>query len=87
MAVPEGGDAWAMIALSDPDATARLPYAALSRYAGSGDAALKQRLFFAGLAGLGRLSPEDVERAAESLDVRIGATTAWTRKTAGSTKA
>ncbi|AXJ96215.1 MULTISPECIES: hypothetical protein [unclassified Sphingomonas] len=79
MAVPEGGDAWAMIALSDPDATARLPYAALSRYAGSGDAALKQRLFFAGLAGLGRLSPEDVERAAESLDVRIGATTAWTR--------
>lgn len=79
MAVPEGGDAWAMITLADPDAGERLNYGVLSRYSGSGDAALKQRLFFAGLAGLGRLAPEDVERAAEALDVRIGASTPWTQ--------
>ncbi|MBI0475026.1 hypothetical protein D9601_06590 [Sphingomonas sp. MA1305] len=78
-AVPEGGDGWAMITLADPDTDARVGYGVLSRYAGSGDAALKQRLFFAGLAGLGRLSSEDVERAAQALDVRIGAETSWTR--------
>ncbi|MGU3316846.1 hypothetical protein ACLBWH_14965 [Sphingomonas sp. M6A6_1c] len=78
-AVDEGGDAWAMIALADPDSGGRLSYRQLSSYAGRGDAALKQRLFFAGLAGLGRLSPEDIERAAAALDVRIGAENSWTR--------
>ncbi|EZP56750.1 hypothetical protein [Sphingomonas sp. RIT328] len=78
-AVDEGSDAWAMIALADPDSGGRLSYRQLSAYAGSGDAALKQRLFFAGLAGLGRLSPDDIERAAAALDVRIGAETSWTR--------
>lgn len=77
-AVDEGGDAWAMIALADPDA-GRMSYRALSSYSGRGDAALKQRLFFAGLAGLGRLSAEDIERAAAALDVRIGAENSWTR--------
>ena len=78
-AVDEGGDAWAMIALADPDANGQLSYRELSSYAGRGDAALKQRLFFAGLAGLGRLSADDIERAAKALDVRIGAENAWTR--------
>ncbi|GAA0663991.1 hypothetical protein [Sphingomonas insulae] len=78
-AVDEGGDAWAMIALADPDAGGRLSYRALSSYSGRGDAALKQRLFFAGLAGLGRLSADDIERAAAALDVRIGAENSWTR--------
>jgi hypothetical protein len=77
-AVPEGSDAWAMILLADPDRDARRSYRDLSTYAGHGDAAFKQRLFFAGLAGLGRLSPDDVERAAQALDVRVGATNRWT---------
>ena len=77
--VGEGGDAWAMLALSDPDLPERLPYSALASYSGSGDAAVKQRLLFAGLAGLGRLAPDDIERAAEALDVRIGAENSWTR--------
>lgn len=77
--VEEGGDAWAMLALSDPDLPERLPYSALAGYSGNGDAALKQRLLFAGLAGLGRLTPEGIERAAEALDVRIGAENSWTR--------
>ncbi|MCU6452869.1 hypothetical protein LPN01_02135 [Sphingomonas sp. A2-49] len=78
-AVEEGGDAWAMIALADPDMGGRMSYRQLSSYTGRGDAALKQRLFFAGLAGLGRLSPEDIERAAQALDVRIGMQNSWTR--------
>jgi hypothetical protein len=36
-------------------------------------------MLFAGLAGLGRLSQGDIERAAQSLGVRIGADNAWTR--------
>ena len=76
--VPANGDAWAMLTLADPD-TRVLPYNALAGYAGSGDAGRKQRLLFAGLAGLGRLSADDVERAAQALDVRIGAANSWTR--------
>lgn len=77
--VPAGGDAWAMLTLADPDMTGQLTYSALASYAGSGDAARKQRLLFAGLAGLGRLSAEDIERAAQALDVRIGAVNSWTQ--------
>ena len=77
--VPTDGDAWAMLAVADPDATGQLSYGALSGYSGDGVAARKQRLLFAGLAGLGRLSPEDIERAAQALDVRIGAQNSWTR--------
>lgn len=78
--VPAGGDAWAMIMLSDPDAYRRLSYSDLASYSGgAGDSALKQRMLFAGLAGLGRLNSGDIERAAQSLGVRIGADNAWTR--------
>ncbi|MBB4153101.1 hypothetical protein GGQ80_000989 [Sphingomonas jinjuensis] len=77
--VTQGGDAWAMIALADPDRGGRLTYNAVAGYGGTGDAALKQRLFFAGLAGLGRLTPEDAQRAAEALEVPVGASNAWTQ--------
>lgn len=79
-AVTQGSDGWAMLKLADPDGT-RESYGTVSNYAGSGggDAAVKQRFFFAALAGLGRLSPDDVTRGAKALDVRIGADTAWTR--------
>ena len=78
--VPTGSDAWAMIVLSDPDAYRRLSYSDLASYTGGdGDSALKQRMLFAGLAGLGRLAQGDIERAAQSLGVRIGADNAWTR--------
>lgn len=78
-AVDGGGDAWAMIALADPDARGTVSYGSVSGYAGTRDAALKRRMLFAGLAGLGRLAPDDVTRGAQSLEVRIGATNAWTQ--------
>ncbi|MGU3390457.1 hypothetical protein [Sphingomonas sp. M1A8_2b] len=78
--VPTGSDAWAMIVLSDPDAYRRLSYSDLAAYSGGeGDSALKQRMLFAGLAGMGRLAQGDIERAAQTLGVRIGADNAWTR--------
>jgi hypothetical protein len=78
--VETGSDAWAMILLADPDASNRVSYGDLASYTGGeGDSALKQRMLFAGLAGLGRLSAGDVERAAKALDVRIGAENSWTR--------
>ena len=75
--VPQGSDAWAMLALADPKGRT-VSYRDLNGYAGKGDAVLKRRMFFAGMAGLGRVAPADVERAAESLDVKIGAENAWT---------
>lgn len=77
-AVKEGGDGWAMIALADPDHQSGVGYDMITSYAGSGDAKFKQQLFFAGMAGLGRLSRADTERGAEALDVRIGQRNAWT---------
>jgi hypothetical protein len=78
-AVAEGSDAWAMLLLADPDSYGTLSYRTLGRYAGSGDAALKQRFLFAGLAGLGRLSASDAERGATALGVPIGRADSWTR--------
>lgn len=78
--VPEGSDAWAMLLLADPDAVARLSGATIGAFAPEGPLAQRKRqLFFAGLAGLGRLSPGDVEERAAALDVRIGAANSWTR--------
>lgn len=77
--VSEGSDGWAMLAVADPDARGLLSYGDLASYAGTGNAAAKQRLFFAGLAGLGRLSADDVRRGAEALNVRIGRENSWTR--------
>lgn len=77
--VRAGSDAWAMLALADPDSEARLTYSQIASYAGKGDAARKRQLLFAGLAGLGRLSSGQVEEAARALDVKIGAGNSWTR--------
>ena len=77
--VAEGGDAWAMLLLADPDAMAEVTYRNVSGYSGTGDVAAKRRLLFAGLAGLGRMSTDEAERAAESLGVRVGAENGWTR--------
>ncbi|MFV1919853.1 hypothetical protein VPH46_10560 [Sphingomonas sp. MJ1 (PH-R8)] len=73
---PEGGDAWAMLAVADPRAR-QVSQRAVSRYA-DGDAR-KGQLLLAGLAGLGRLPAEDATELAQSLGVPIGAENAWTR--------
>ncbi len=73
--VPAGGQAWALLAVSDPDGR-RFSRSDVESY-GGGD--VRRRLFFASLAGLGRMSAEDAQAAAESLGVPIGRQDSWTR--------
>ncbi|MFT3975680.1 MAG: hypothetical protein QM688_00970 [Sphingomonas bacterium] len=73
--VSSGTDGWALLMLADPDAGARLSYGQVSGFASG----RRQQLFFAGLAGLGRLSSGDIERGAQAFDVKIGTDNAWTR--------
>jgi hypothetical protein len=73
--VTRGGDGWAMLMLADPDASRQLGYGQVSGYAN----ARKQQIFFAGMAGLGRLASGDIERGAQDFDVKIGTDNAWTR--------
>ncbi|WP_019516968.1 hypothetical protein [Sphingomonas sp. Mn802worker] len=77
--VPAGSDAWAMLHIAEPDRTGS-GWGSVDDYAPKGaNASRKKQLFFAAMAGLGRMSASDVEAGAQSLDVRIGATDAWTR--------
>ncbi len=79
-AVPAGSDGWAMLLLADPDAITQLPAATVTDYAPSGALAERKRqLFFAGMAGLGRLPGGAVTDLAERLTVPIAAQNAWTR--------
>ena len=74
-----GGDGWAMLTLADP-AGAVIGYGEVSAYAGAKDAdGLKRRMFFAALAGLGRLSAADVTQGAEALNVPVSRADSWTR--------
>lgn len=75
---PRYGDAWAMLALADPDRVA-ISYADVGRYKSANETLLKRQMLFAGLAGLGRMSAADINRGASGLDVPIGADNAWTR--------
>ena len=76
---PRGGDAWAMLSLIDP-AAAPLTASDVSGYTGANDPeGLKRRMFFAGVAGLGRMTTSDIESGASSLGVRIGYEDSWTR--------
>lgn len=74
-----GSDAWAMLRLVDPAEPVE-SYDTVSGYSGTADPdGLKRRMFFAGLAGLGRMSASEVERGARTLGVRVGHEDSWTR--------
>ena len=74
-----GSNAWAMLTLVDP-AEPVASYDEVSAYAGANDSdGLKRRMFFAGLAGLGRMSASEIERGARTLGVRVGREDSWTR--------
>ncbi len=73
---PAGGQAWALLALADPDGGRRYTVSDVESY-GGGD--VRRRLLFAGLAGLGRMAAADIEGGAEAIGVPIGAQNGWTR--------
>ncbi|WP_242137187.1 hypothetical protein [Sphingomonas sp. TREG-RG-20F-R18-01] len=77
--VLRGSDGWAMLTLVDPSAPT-VGYGEISGYAGANDSAgLKQRMYFAALAGLGRLTTADIEQGAKTLNVPVGQANSWTR--------
>lgn len=77
-----GSNAWAMLTLVDP-AMPSLNYGDVSAYSGANDAeGLKRRMFFAAMAGLGRMSGAEVERGAQGLGLRITQENSWTRSIA-----
>lgn len=70
--VARGSLAWALIALSDPAGNVRYNGGDLGAFSGSAE---KQKMFAAGLAGLGRL---DIDAAKEA-GVDVAAENSWTR--------
>src|SRR3569623_1514968 len=66
-----GGDAWALLTLADP-ARASYAYGDVSAYSCSAPTGRKRQMFFAGLAGLGRLPVAEIEQGARSFVFRIG---------------
>ncbi len=76
-----GSDAWAMLTLADRNDAVRLSRGDVAAYAPpvSGTGPGKAQMFFAGLAGLGRLDIGTMEQLAQAMGVRIGAENSWTR--------
>jgi hypothetical protein len=79
--VATGSLASALLALADPAAAGPVSYSLFDSFSGNDDSPnkIRSQMLAAGLAGLGRLSPSDSERAAKEVDVRIGAENSWTR--------
>lgn len=70
-----GGEGWAMVTLADPRRGA-LGLDTVQAYSGT---PAKQAMFFAGLAGLGRLSAEAVAEGASNLSLDLSASDPWSR--------
>lgn len=70
-----GGEGWAMVTLADPRRGA-LGLDTVRAYSGT---PAKQAMFFAGLAGLGRLSPAAVTDGASDLELNLAGGDAWSR--------
>ncbi|VXC80233.1 hypothetical protein [Sphingomonas sp. AX6] len=77
----QGSLGQALLALADPNPRVRFSGDLVDAYNGTGAAgdARRTQLFLAGLAGLGRLSEGDIESAAQSYDLAVGAENSWTR--------
>lgn len=73
----EGSDGWAMVALTDPASSGQFSASAVNRYRASTDAH-KAQLFFAGMAGTGRIAESQIGGLAQSFGVEIGTENSWT---------
>lgn len=85
--VARGSDGWAMLMLADRSGVPYGAGVARAYRGGSGDAARKRQMFFAGLAGLGLLSPASTSSLAGDLAVDIGLDNGWTRAIDGAAAA
>ena len=75
-----GKQAWGLLAVGAPGRVVEWNRSRLESYIGSvGEDELRGRFLFAGMAGLGRLDPADVQSVAQSLSIPLTRTSAWTR--------
>lgn len=79
-----GGDeaasqAWGLIAVGAPGKAVDWNAGDIRSYQSVEGAALRGPMLFAGMAGLGRMSVDDVSAMAESLEIPVGRQTPWTR--------
>lgn len=76
-----GSRAWGVLAVGSPRALNGTTASAVGNFAGDDDSpnALRSKLLLAGLAGLGRIEPDQAASAASDLGVDLGKQTRWTR--------
>lgn len=80
--VPEGSEAWALLALAQPDRNASASRGAVDAFIDDDGSAeqRKSRFLVAGLAGLGRLDMGAANDLAGDLDVDLDRASPWSRK-------
>jgi hypothetical protein len=81
-AVPEGSEAWALLALAQPDRRTQVSNGAVRDFIdedGSEDQR-KSRFLVAGLAGLGRLDMDSATNLASRLSVNLTRPSAWSQR-------
>lgn len=76
--IVRGSDGWAMLEIADPSSTNRVSAADFDGYRNASDER-KDQMAFAGLAGMGRFAPGDVNRIAATVRVDITGANAWTK--------
>jgi len=80
--VPEGSEAWALLALAQPERRTQVSRGAVENFI-SDDASTgqrKSRFLIAGLAGLGRLDMDAANGLAGDLGVNFGRESAWSQR-------
>ncbi|MEL7444904.1 MAG: hypothetical protein AAGK02_03725 [Pseudomonadota bacterium] len=78
--VPDGGLAWALISLSNPQASAASADSVSAFLGDDGSAQQRKSAFLvAGLSAMGRLSESDSSSFASQLDLDLGRETRWTQ--------
>ena len=81
-AVPEGGEAWALLALAQPDRRTQVSSGAVQDFMDEDASAdqRKSRFLVAGLAGLGRLEMDSASNLASRLGVDLNRASAWSQR-------
>lgn len=76
-----GSRAWGVLAVGSPRALNGTTAGAVGNFSGDDDSpdTLRSKLLLAGLAGLGRIEPDQAASAASDLGVDLGKQTRWTR--------
>jgi hypothetical protein len=81
-AVPEGSEAWALLALAQPDRRTQVSGGAVQDFMDEDASAdqRKSRFLVAGLAGLGRLEMDTATNFASRLGVNLNHQSAWSQR-------